>query len=192
VKLNLKKIVIYPFVAACPMYAFSQKVRVGYDKAADFVKFKTYTWTAPTMPITRPLLYASIVGTIDHELKAKGLTRTERDGDLALTPAGGMEFGLNVAMGTPILSTYGGAPPTIDANMWTGASGFSNLMAPYVPEGTLALTFVDRSSNKVIWTGTVTEKLDIENKKKSLERVDKAIAKLLKQFPPKRKERLHR
>src|ERR1700757_4109359 len=120
------------------MYAFSQKVRVGYDKAADFVKFKTYTWTAPTMPITRPLLYASIVGTIDHELKAKGLTRTERDGDLALTPAGGMEFGLNVAMGTPILPTYGGTPPTIDANMWTGASGPSNLMAPYVPEGTLA------------------------------------------------------
>jgi len=187
VKLHLKKIVIYPFVVACPMYVFSQKVRVGYDKAADFVKFKTYTWTAPTMPITRPLLYASIVGTIDHELKAKGLTRTERDGDLALTPAGGMEFGLNVATGTPILPTYGGAPPTIDANMWTGASGPSNLMAPYVPEGTLALTFVDRNSNKVIWTGTVTEKLDIENKKKSLERVDKAIAKLLKQFPPKRK-----
>jgi len=120
---------------------------VGYDKAADFLKFKTYTWTALTMPITKPLLYASIVGTIDHELKAKGLTRTERDGDLAPTPAGGMEFGLNVAVGTPILSTYGGAPPTIDANMWTGASGPSNLMAAYVPEGTLALTFVDRSSN---------------------------------------------
>jgi hypothetical protein len=60
-------------------------------------------------------------------------------------------------------------------------------MAPYVPEGTLALTFVDRASNKVVWCGTVTEKLDIENKKKSLERVDKAIAKLLKQFPPKGK-----
>jgi hypothetical protein len=60
-------------------------------------------------------------------------------------------------------------------------------MAPYVPEGTLALTFVDRPSNKVVWCGTVTEKLDIENKKKSLERVDKAIAKLLKQFPPKGK-----
>jgi hypothetical protein len=40
-------------------------------------------------------------------------------------------------------------------------------MAPYVPEGTLALTFVDRPSNKVVWCGTVTEKLDIENKKKS-------------------------
>ena len=187
VKPSLKKIVIYPLIVASATYSFCQKVRVGYDKGAAFVNFRTYTWAAPTMPTTRPLLYASIVGTIDHELKAKGLTRTERDGDLVLTPAGGMEFGLNVAVGTPILPTYGGAPPTIDATMWTGAGGPSNLMAPYVPEGTLALTFVDRTSNKVVWSGTVSEKLDIENKKKSLELVDKAIAKLLKQFPPKRK-----
>jgi hypothetical protein len=60
-------------------------------------------------------------------------------------------------------------------------------MAPYVPEGTFVLTVVDRASNKVIWTGTVKEKLDIENKTKSLERIDKAIVKLLKQFPPKKK-----
>ncbi|PYU18296.1 MAG: hypothetical protein DMG30_28460 [Acidobacteria bacterium] len=40
---------------------------------------------------------------------------------------------------------------------------------------------------KVIWTGTVKEKLDIEKKRKSLELVDKAIAKLLEHFPPKKK-----
>jgi hypothetical protein len=60
-------------------------------------------------------------------------------------------------------------------------------MAPYVPEGTFVLAVIDRVSNKVIWTGTVKEKLDIENKTKSLERIDKAIVKLLKQFPPKKK-----
>jgi hypothetical protein len=91
-----------------------------------------------------------------------------------------MEFGLNVAASTPILPTY-------DAAMWAGASGPSNLMAPHVPEGTLMLTFVDRLSNKVVWTGTVTEKLDIENKNKSLERAEKSVGKLLKQFPPNKK-----
>jgi Domain of unknown function (DUF4136) len=60
-------------------------------------------------------------------------------------------------------------------------------MTPYVPEGTLVLYFVERSTNKVIWTGTVTEKLDIENKNKSLERIGNGIAKLLKQFPPNKK-----
>lgn len=179
-KPNLMKMGIYTLVAVLPMAALAQKVRVGYDKGTDFVKFRSYTWAAPTMPTTRPLLYAIVVGSVDEQLKAKGLTRTEKDGDLTLIPAGGMEFGLNQAMDTPILPTY-------DPTTWIGSTGASNLMAPYVPEGTLMLTLVDRVSNKMVWTGTVTEKLDIENKKKSLERVDKAIAKLLKQFPPKKK-----
>jgi hypothetical protein len=187
VKLNLKKMWVYMLLASFPVAALAQKVRTGYDKGTDFQKFKSYTWAQPTMPATRPLLYASIVGTIDYELKSKGLTRVERDGDLILIPAGGLEFGLNVAVGTPILPTYGGAPPMINSGMWTGAAGPSNLMAPYVPEGTLMLTFVERTSNTEIWTGTVTEKLDNENKQKSLQRVDKAIAKLLKQFPPNKK-----
>jgi hypothetical protein len=179
-KPSLMKLSIYTLVAALPMAAFAQKVRVGYDKGADFLKFRSYTWAAPTMPTTRPLLYASVIGWVDEQLKAKGLTRTERDGDLILIPAGGMEFGLNQAAETPILPTY-------DPTTWIGASGPSNLLAPSVPEGTLMLTLVDRVSNKTVWTGTVTEKLDIENKNKSLERVEKAIAKLLKEFPPKKK-----
>lgn len=186
-KMNVQKLLIYAWMAACPLPAFAQKVRVGYDTKTDFVKFRSYTWASPTMPTTRPLLYASITGSIDRELEAKGLARTEHDGDLVLIPAGGMEFGLNVAAGTPTLSTFGGSAPAIDATMWTGAAGPSNLMAPYVPEGTLLLTFVNRASNKVIWTGTVTEKLDVENKTESLKRIDKAIVKLLKQFPPKKK-----
>lgn len=187
---KVKHLCIWLIVAALPLSANAQKVRVGYDKGTDFTKFKSYSWGQPAMPVTRPRLFSSIVDSIDVELKAKGLQRVEGDGDLVLLPAGGMEFGLNVAAGTPILPTYGGPPPSINASMWTGAGGPSNLMAPYVPEGTLVLTFVDRVSNKVVWNGTVSEKLDVENKKKSLERADKAVAKLLKQFPPKKKSGL--
>jgi hypothetical protein len=184
--MKVKRIGAYLLIAAFPVTACAQKVRVGYDKGTDFLKFKTYIWGEPTMPVTRPLLYASIVGSIDLELKAKGLVKVERDCDLVLIPAGGMEYGLNQAASAPILPTYG-SQPVIDSTNWTGPAGPSNLMAPYVPEGTFVLTVVDRVSNKVIWTGTVKEKLDIENKTKSLERIDKAIVKLLKQFPPKKK-----
>ena len=185
-KLKVKIAGIWVFIAAFPVIALPQKVKVGYDKGTDFTSFKTYSWAQPAMPVTRLLLYQSIIGSVDTELKAKGLARVARDGDLVLLPAGGTEFFTNTAAGTPILPTYGSQPPSIDATLWTGATGPSNLMAPYVPEGTLVLTFVDRVSNKAIWTGTVTEKLDIENKKKSLERVDKAVIKLLNRFPPKR------
>jgi len=164
---------------------FAQKVKVGYDKAATFSNYKTYAWAAPSTPSNRPVLREMVIGIVDNELKSKGLSRVENDGDLVLVGNGGMEYGLNQAASTPILPTYAGPPPTVDVTMWTGATGPSALMAPTVPEGTLALEFVDRATNKMVWSGTVSQKLDIENKKKSLDLIEKGIVKLFKQFPPK-------
>jgi hypothetical protein len=167
------------------MSGFAQKVKIGYDKSTDFSKYKTYTWAKPETPPTRPLLYETVVGTIDDELKSKGLEKTEKDGDLTLVAAGGIGFGSNMPAGTPILSIYGGQPPSMDATMWTGADGSAAMTGPMVAQGTLVLQFVDRGENKVIWSGTVMQKLDPEQKNKSLDLVEKAIVKLLKEFPPK-------
>ncbi len=100
-------------------------------------------------------------------------------------PAGGIEFGINAAAGTPVLSSLTGPPASVDSTMWTGAVGTANLTSSYVPQGTLQLQFVDRTTNKVIWNGAVSEKLDVEKKRESLDRIYKAIAKLIKQYPPK-------
>lgn len=166
--------------------AIAQKVSVGFDKSADFSRYRSYTWLQPGSPPTRPILYSMIVGSIDYELKSKGLQRIEGDGDLILVPEGGIEVGLSTSMSSPILPTYG-VPPAMDATMWTGSSGSVGSSAIYVPKGTLALSFVDRSTNKVVWSGNVKVGMDIERKKKSLEKVDAAITKLLKNFPPNRK-----
>jgi hypothetical protein len=164
----------------------SQKVKVGYDKGVDFSKFRSYTWADPAPPPARPMLYALIVSSIDVELDAKGLNRVNSNGDLVVIPSGGIGFGLNMAVGTPIMPTYSGPPPAMNATMWTGAGGPSNLMAPYVGEGTLMITFVNRAANTVIWSGSVTEKLDMEKKDKSLKRIEKSIVKLFQEFPPKK------
>ena len=71
--------------------ATAQKIKVGYDKSVDFSRYKTYTVAEPGIQPTRPLLHASIVGSLDHELKSKGFARTESDGDLILIPEGGTE-----------------------------------------------------------------------------------------------------
>jgi hypothetical protein len=175
-------------LALSPTTAAAQKVKVGYDKSTDFSRFLTYAWAEPAMPPVRPDLYASIVSLIDQQLHLKGLTKTSSNGDLTLIPAGGVDFGIAGGASTPILPTYGGPPPAFNATMWTGASGPSTA-GTYVPEGTLALTFVDRATNTVVWAGSVKEKLDIERKNKSLELVDKAVIKLLKQFPQRREHR---
>jgi len=166
--------------------AFAQKVEVGYDKSADFSKYKTYTWAEPAIPPTRPILYETVMSAIDGKLGSKGYTRVNKDGDLTLIPAGGIGFAIAVSAGAPISSTFTGPPPAINSTMWTGAQGGGELM-PAVPEGTLVLEFVDRAADRVVWSGTVSQKLDIEKKTKSLELASKAVAKLLKQFPPKAK-----
>jgi len=162
-----------------------QKVKVGYDKGTDFSRFKTYSWTEPAMPATRPVLFEAVVARVDVQLEARGLTKVPQDGDLALTPSGGVDFGFAGVASTPILPTYSGPPPSINGGMWTGAAGPSTA-GSYVPEGTLVLTFIDRANNKVVWSGSVKQKLDVEQKNKSLELVDKAVIKLLKEFPGKK------
>jgi Domain of unknown function (DUF4136) len=166
--------------------AFAQKVEVGYDKSADFSKYKTYSWAEPAMPPTRPILYATVMSSIDGDLSSKGYSRVGKDGDLTLIPAGGIGFAIVVSGGAPLSPTFMGPAPSINATVWTGAQGGGELM-PAVPDGTLVLEFVDRAANRVIWSGTVSQKLDIEKKNKSLELASKAVAKLLKQFPPKAK-----
>jgi uncharacterized protein DUF4136 len=182
---NLRGSVFVGALLAVSLPGAAQKVKVGYDKSADFSKFKTYAWTEPAMPASRPVLFEAVVARVDVELEAKGLTKVPKDGDLTLTPSGEIDFGFAGVASTPILPTYSGPPPSVNGGMWTGATGPSTGGA-YVPEGTLVLTFVDRANNKMVWSGSVKQKLDIEQKNKSLELVDKAIIKLLKEFPGKK------
>jgi len=155
-------------------HGFAQKIKVGYDKSIDFSKYKTYTWAKPDSPITHPLLYQNTVDQIDQELKPKGLQRTEKGGDLTLIAAGGIGFGYN-------------QPPAAEMNaaFWAGEEDPQILTAPLVGEGTLILEFVDRTLNKMVWRGTATEDIDPELAK-SLPRIEKAVTKLLKAYPPKR------
>lgn len=177
---------LFLFILSVAAIACSaQKVKVGHDKTTDFSKFATYSWDEPAMPPTRPVIFEAVVARVEVELASKGLTRVPKDGDLTLTPSGGLDFGFAGQAGTPYSPTYGGPPPTFNATMWTGSTGPSTA-AVYVTEGTLVLTFVDRVSNKIVWSGSVKQKLDIEQKTKSLELVDKAVIKLLRRFPGKK------
>ena len=97
--------------------ALAQDVKVGYDKSANFSKYKTYTWAELPTPPARPMLYATVVGWIDADLSSKGFQRVEKDGDLILEATGGIGFGITVAGGQPLTSSYNGPPPSLNATM---------------------------------------------------------------------------
>ena len=182
---TFRRVLILTLLSTVSLSCLAQKVKVGYDKGTDFSKFKTYSWAEPAMPPVRPALFEAVMGQVELQLEAKGLTKVPKNGDLTVTPSGGVDYGFAGVASTPIAPTYSGPPPSINGGMWTGATGPSGA-GTYVTEGTLVLTFVDRANNKVVWSGSAKQKLDIEQKNKSLELVDKAVIKLLKQFPGKK------
>lgn len=168
--------------------ALCQKVKVGYDKSVDFSRYKTYTTAPPAVPPQRPLLYESIVNSIQVHLESRHLLKDDANPDLILVTTGGVDLGINSGASTPALPSYSGPPPAIDSTMWTGSGGQTNLTARYVAQGALTLTFIDRNSHKIVWSGTVSDKLDphFERDNKALKRIDEAIVKLLSNYPPKK------
>lgn len=166
--------------------ALAQKVKVGYDKSVDFSRYKTYTLQQPPTPPNRPILYASIAGSIKNELEAKGLASVEKEGDLTLIATGGLDYGLPSATNVTSDSDPRGQAPQVDVLLWAGFKPPPGSAGKSLPDGTLELTFVDRATNKAVWSGIVLQKLDPAKKEQSLQRIGTAINKLLMEFPSKK------
>ena len=67
---------------------------------------------------------------------------------------------------------------------WGGGMGTAT--SSTISVGTLVLDIYDPSSKKLVWTGRVTKTLDPgNNQEKKQKNLDKAMQKLLKNFPPK-------
>jgi hypothetical protein len=164
--------------------SFAQKVKVGHDKGTDFSKYKTYSLILPTTPPSRPLLYASVVGSIQQDLEAKGLVAKDKDGDLTVIPIGGLEYGL--PSHNPLADTCERCQaPLQDPVQWSGSPPPMGSSGKPQPSGTLEIDMIDKGTNKLVWSGTVSQKLEPSNVDKSLQLVGKAISKLLAEFPPK-------
>ncbi len=164
---------------------FAQKIKVGYDKSVDFSKYKTYTLKIPP-PSSRPLLHASVVGSIKNWLESKGLASIENGGDLTVIAAGSLDYGLSST--NPLADTCANCQaPQVDVLRWAGFKPPPGSSGQPQPKGVLELDIVDRESNKVVWSGTVMQKLDAQKRDESLQKVGAAIEKLLMEFPPKSK-----
>ncbi len=170
------------FILVLVTVANAQKVKVGYDKSADFSKYRTYSWVNNSS-IELTARRAAIMSEIDHALKQRGLESVEEGGDLLLIAEGaiGGEMGgqhQDAIRPVPADFYY----PT--ATAWNGAPAAAG---SYVISGTLVLDFFDHTTKTLVWQGSVAEKLDTEHHGKNAERVRRAIAKLVERYPPAKK-----
>jgi hypothetical protein len=164
---------------------WAQKIAVDYDKKVNFSRFKTYAWTTGT-PVPNPPLDLYIVGAIDLNLQRKRLSRVgTEDADLVVTYHAASSTELNISgIGNPTLSTTKGYNST-EATIWSIPSTVGSV-ARQVRKGSLAVEMFDRQKKELVWAAQAKGTIK-ETRKERLDQLDKALTRMIDQYPPKAK-----
>jgi hypothetical protein len=153
--------------------ALAQDVRSQSMPGADFSKYHTYKWvTIEGAKQPNQITDAQIKQAIDSQLATKGMSKVEGD------PAD-LYVGYQVALQQQTQwNAYGTGGPRW-GGMGTATQSTINI-------GTLVLDFYDPTTKQLVWSGTATKTLNpSSNQEKNQKNLDKAMAKLLKSYPPK-------
>ena len=153
--------------------AVSQDVRYNFDSTADFSKFKTYKWITlnSEAPIDK-LTDEQIKAALDAGLARKGLTKVDTDR---------ADLFIGYQTTEHIKQQFGGRDPLSVGPGWNGSS--DSIRTVY--KGELAVDMYDSANQHLIWRGVASKSLDpnapSEKRQKNL---DKAVNKLIKDYPP--------
>ena len=153
--------------------AMAQDVKYNSMPGTDFSKFHTYKWVSVEGgATTNQILEAQIKQAIDAQLATKGLTKTDDDkADLYIDyqVAESQQKQWN-AYGTGGMRWGGGMASATESTIITGS---------------LVLDMYEPGSKQLVWTGTASKTIDPNAKQDKLQKnLDKAMAKLLKNYPP--------
>ena len=161
-------------VVAPPRIAQAQDIATNFVPGTDFSKYKSYKWVV-IEGAEKPdqIVDAQITNAVDGVLSGKGLKKVT--GDTA-----DLYVGYQVAVKQERQwNAYGGG-----GLRWGG--GMGSATSSTLSVGTLVLDMYDPPSKSLVWKGQATKTLDpSKDANKNQENLNKAMAKLLKDFPPK-------
>jgi hypothetical protein len=154
--------------------AIAQDVKYNFMPGTDFSKYHTYKWVAIDGG-SHPdqIMDAEIKQAVDAQLAAKGLTKTADD-------KADLYVGYQIAVDQEKQwNAYGMGGGVRWGGMGTATSSTINV-------GTLVLDMYDPSTKQLVWTGNATKTMDPSgNQEKNQKNLNKAMQKLLKNYPPK-------
>ena len=181
------RLVLITMLLAIAVPAWSQKIKVVYDKQLNFSQFKTFAW-APHGAVAHPMLAADVVGAIEDELKSRGLQRVAIDQNpgLVIQVYGSVDQETSFNSTDPLYAATGGIPPFDPSFSGPMLSGyyFGNTSV-VVHKGQLIVDLLDAAKKKLVWRGMSQQNLASDNKDKLLSQVNGAISKMFKQYPAK-------
>jgi hypothetical protein len=155
----------------------AQDVTYNFMPGTDFSKYHTYKWVAIEGGAhPNQIVDAQIKQSVDSQLASKGLTKTDNDkADLYV----GYQIAVDQQKQWNAYGMGGGL-------RWGG--GMATASSSTIDIGTLALDMYDPSTKQLVWTGKATKTIEpSSNQEKNQKNLDKAMAKLLKNYPPKQK-----
>jgi len=170
--------------------ALGQDVRYNFDKNTDFSKFKTYKWvTLKDAPKLDGLLEKQIIAAVDTELTTKGLTKVDDD-------SANLYVGYQAGVGqekqfTSFSSDWGYGGGWYRGGWYGGAGGMSTTtgQTSTIYVGQLALDLYDSANRDLVWRGLASKTINLKAKPDKQEKnLGKAVAKLLKNYPPQAKK----
>ena len=155
---------------------FAQKVNVDWDRGTDFSKFKTYAWQ-PSPDPAKGLWDQRVIDGVNQQLQAKGFQLVTANAQLWVVYTAHIKHeqqvvGTGYNMGPGWGWGYWGGPTTTTYNTYT------------YKEGTLVVDIADNNGRTLLWRGSVTDTL-ADNSDKNIKKLNGAINKLFKNFPPK-------
>jgi Domain of unknown function (DUF4136) len=153
--------------------ATAQDVRYNFMPRTDFSKYHTYKWVNIGDAHPDQIMDAEIKQSVDTQLALKGMTKTDSDkADVYL----GYQTAVNQETQW---DAWGSRAFGMGTASWTSST---------ISVGTLVLDMYDAGTKQLVWTGQATKTINpSSNPEKNMKNLDKSIAKLLKNYPPKQR-----
>ena len=174
--------------------AWAQDVRYNFAKDAKFSDYKTYKWVdvIKGSDQVNQITDDQIKAALGAELATKGLTKTDSDNaDLYI----GYQTAIATEKQFNSYSTGWGYGPGWGGGWYGYRGGYGGMTSTttsgststiYV--GQLALDMYEVPKKDLVWRGVASKTLDPKAKPEKQEKnIKKAVAKLLKNYPPKQK-----
>jgi hypothetical protein len=160
---------------AAGLVATGQDVRHNSMPGTDFSKYHTYKWVdieGGAHP--NQIVDAEIKQSVDSQLSSKGMTKTDSE-------KADLNIGYQIAVDKEKQWNAYGTGRGFGGGMGSATQSTINV-------GSLVLDMYDPTSKQLVWTGTATKTIDpSSNQEKNQKSMDKAMQKLLKDYPPKQK-----
>jgi len=187
-EMTMKKAVILPVVLLIGIATtlVAQDVRYNFAQSEDFSKYKTYKWVdAKGADHANELTEKQIIAAIDTELAKRGLQKTDSD-------TADLYIDIQTAVGTEkeftSYNTGWGYGPGWRGGWYGGGSTTTYGSTSTIYVGQLGLDMYDSAKKELVWRGTASKTLDPKAKpEKQQKNLAKAVEKLLKNYPPKKK-----